>query len=359
MNEASINNAIKELERMTDLLRKISRKEITQKQAADQLGITPQNFSGEIKNSFSNYIKKNKILTEDLLYTCIDEIETPCEKIAKDIFGILEDKKLVIVDTENQDLFLQRMEEILSEREMGVMRLRYGIDTGKQMSLQEVGKQFGVHQERIRQIVAKSLRKLRNPANCRLLLPNYHRYAKALQSCQEVRSVSENLDGLYNRANLEYNWILHRKEIAEFEPEVRKKLEHLVQISDMAIPEDWKKILISKGIITVFDYMDADHAVLDESKEFCPDFSCAIIDAILGIPAQDPEKANAMWDIPISELNLSTRTFNALNRARIDTLGDLAKKSRKEVMKIRNFGRSCYEELELVLAKYNITLIKD
>lgn len=48
MNEASINNAIKELERMTDLLRKISRKEITQKQAADQLGITPQNFSGEM-----------------------------------------------------------------------------------------------------------------------------------------------------------------------------------------------------------------------------------------------------------------------------------------------------------------------
>ena len=57
MNETAINNAIRKLEEMTDLLRKISKKEITQKQAADQLGITPQNFSGEIKNSFSNYIK--------------------------------------------------------------------------------------------------------------------------------------------------------------------------------------------------------------------------------------------------------------------------------------------------------------
>lgn len=359
MNEIAINNAIKELEGMTDLLRKISKKEITQKQAADQLGITPQNFSGEIKNSFSNYIKKNKILTEDLLVTCLEEIETPCEKIAKDIFGITEHEKLIIIDTVNQDLFLQRMEEILSEKEMNVMRLRYGIDTGKPMSLLEIGKQFGVQQERIRQIVVKCLRKLRNPANCRLLLPNYQRYAKTLQSCQEVQTLSSSLDKLYERASMEYTWLLHKKELAETAPEIRKRLENLMQISDMAIPEDWKEILKSKGIITVFDYMEADRVKLEKAKEFCPDFSCAVLDAMFGVPVQDPGKANAMWDVPISELNLSTRTFNVLTRARIDTLGDLAKKSRKEIMKIRNFGRSCYEELEQVLAKYNISLVED
>ena len=40
MNETAINNSIRKLEEMTDLLRKISKKEITQKQAADKLGIT-------------------------------------------------------------------------------------------------------------------------------------------------------------------------------------------------------------------------------------------------------------------------------------------------------------------------------
>ena len=40
MNETAINNAIRKLEEMTDLLRKISKREITQKQAADKLGIT-------------------------------------------------------------------------------------------------------------------------------------------------------------------------------------------------------------------------------------------------------------------------------------------------------------------------------
>ena len=65
MNETSINNAIRELEEMTDLLRKILERKITQKQAADKLGITPQAFQTELKNSFSNYIKKRNIITED------------------------------------------------------------------------------------------------------------------------------------------------------------------------------------------------------------------------------------------------------------------------------------------------------
>lgn len=73
MNETSINNAIRELEEMTDLLRKISERKITQKQAADKLGITPQAFQTELKNSFSNYIKKRNIITEDLLVKCLEE----------------------------------------------------------------------------------------------------------------------------------------------------------------------------------------------------------------------------------------------------------------------------------------------
>ena len=164
MNETAINNAIRELEEMTNLLRKILERKITQKQAADKLGITPQAFQTELKNSFSNYIKKRNIITEDLLLKCLEEIETPCERIAKDIFGIAEYEKLVIIDTENQELFLQRMKDILSEREMSIMSLRYGINTDEPMTLRKIGEQFGVEQQRIRQILDKCLHKLRNPA---------------------------------------------------------------------------------------------------------------------------------------------------------------------------------------------------
>lgn len=158
MNETAINNAIRELEEMTDLLRKISERKITQKQAADKLGITPQAFQTELKNSFSNYIKKRNIITEDLLLKCLEEIETPCERIAKDIFGIAEYEKLVIIDTENQELFLQRMKDILSEREMSIMSLRYGINTDEPMTLRKIGEQFGVEPQRIRQILDKCIK---------------------------------------------------------------------------------------------------------------------------------------------------------------------------------------------------------
>ena len=265
MNETSINNAIRELEEMTDLLRKILERKITQKQAADKLGITPQAFQTELKNSFSNYIKKRNIITEDLLLKCLEEIETPCERIAKDIFGIAEYEKLVIIDTENQELFLQRMKDILSEREMSIMSLRYGINTDEPMTLRKIGEQFGVEQQRIRQILDKCLHKLRNPANSRLLLTKLPALRKGLTVLSGgpgcIRQSGENMN-VQSKNTPGYS----QKELVDKAPEIRRQLENMIQISDMVIPENWKEILKSKGIITVFDYIEADHAELEKTK---------------------------------------------------------------------------------------------
>jgi RNA polymerase primary sigma factor len=64
---------------------------------------------------------------------------------------------------------LEEMLEDLSERESEVLRLRFGLEDGHAHTLEDVGKRFGVTRERIRQIEAKALRKLRHPSRSRRL----------------------------------------------------------------------------------------------------------------------------------------------------------------------------------------------
>ena len=69
-------------------------------------------------------------------------------------------------------LLKEQLVEVLStltEREQKVLRLRFGLDDGRARTLEEVGKEFNVTRERIRQIEAKALRKLRHPSRSRKL----------------------------------------------------------------------------------------------------------------------------------------------------------------------------------------------
>jgi RNA polymerase primary sigma factor len=64
---------------------------------------------------------------------------------------------------------LEDVLETLTPREEKVLRLRFGLDDGKPRTLEEVGQVFGVTRERIRQIEAKALRKLRHPSRSKKL----------------------------------------------------------------------------------------------------------------------------------------------------------------------------------------------
>jgi len=57
----------------------------------------------------------------------------------------------------------------LTDRERRVLQLRFGLEDGRSRTLEEVGREFGVTRERIRQIEAKALRKLRHPTRSRKL----------------------------------------------------------------------------------------------------------------------------------------------------------------------------------------------
>ena len=97
-------------------------------------------------------------------------LETPIGEEEDSHLGdfIQDDNVMVPAD---QDAFTQLMEslETLSEREQQVLRLRFGLDDGRPRTLEEVGRVFHVTRERIRQIEAKALRKLRHPSRSKKL----------------------------------------------------------------------------------------------------------------------------------------------------------------------------------------------
>lgn len=76
------------------------------------------------------------------------------------------------VDAASKQLLKEQIEEVLSSlthREQRVLQLRFGLDDGRSRTLEEVGQEFQVTRERIRQIEAKALRKLRHPSRSRKL----------------------------------------------------------------------------------------------------------------------------------------------------------------------------------------------
>ena len=101
-------------------------------------------------------------------------LETPIGEEEDSHLGdfIQDDNVPVPADAAAATLLREQLDEVLStltDREQKVLRLRFGLDDGRQRTLEEVGREFNVTRERIRQIEAKALRKLRHPSRSRKL----------------------------------------------------------------------------------------------------------------------------------------------------------------------------------------------
>ncbi|API89550.1 RNA polymerase sigma factor RpoD [Marinilactibacillus sp. 15R] len=101
-------------------------------------------------------------------------LETPIgEEDDSHLGDFIEDNEATSpADNAAYELLKSELEDVLdtlTDREENVLRLRFGLDDGRQRTLEDVGKVFGVTRERIRQIEAKALRKLRHPSRSKQL----------------------------------------------------------------------------------------------------------------------------------------------------------------------------------------------
>lgn len=129
---------------------------------------TPEEIAAEMNMPVDRVREILKISQEPV------SLETPIGEEEDSHLGdfIQDDNVPVPADAAAFTLLKEQLEEVLgtlTEREQKVLTLRFGLEDGRARTLEEVGKEFNVTRERIRQIEAKALRKLRHPSRSRKL----------------------------------------------------------------------------------------------------------------------------------------------------------------------------------------------
>ena len=129
---------------------------------------TPEEISEEMKIPVERVREILKISQEPV------SLETPIGEEEDSHLGdfIKDDNVPVPAEAATFTLLREQLEDVLNtltEREQKVLKLRFGLEDGRARTLEEVGKEFKVTRERIRQIEAKALRKLRHPSRSRKL----------------------------------------------------------------------------------------------------------------------------------------------------------------------------------------------
>ncbi len=152
---------------MVETINKLIR---TSRHLLQQLGRepTPEELSKELDMPIDKVMEIQKIAQDPV------SLETPIGEEDDSHLGdfIQDDDSPAPQDSAAYTLLKEQLDEVMSTltpREAKVLRLRFGLDDGKARTLEEVGKEFDVTRERIRQIEAKALRKLRHPSRSKKL----------------------------------------------------------------------------------------------------------------------------------------------------------------------------------------------
>ncbi len=152
---------------MVEVINKLAR---VQRQMTQDLGrdATPEELAKELDMTPEKVIEVQKYGREPI------SLHTPLGEDGDSEFGdLIEDSEAIVpADAVSFTLLQEQLQgvlETLSEREAGVVKMRFGLTDGQPKTLDEIGKVYGVTRERIRQIESKTMSKLRHPSRSQVL----------------------------------------------------------------------------------------------------------------------------------------------------------------------------------------------
>ena len=137
-----------------------------------------------------------------------------------------------------------------------------------------------------------------------------------------------------------------------------KRVSFEVQSSRVGRSLDYDKLVldvVTRGTVSAKE-------VVALSAKLMNDYAAMFIELVEGMDgmnilvARKEDERTKLFEKPIEEMELSVRSYNCLKRAGIDTVGDLAKKTKGEMMKVRNMGAKSMEEVIAKLESYGIVL---
>jgi len=152
---------------MVEVINKLAR---VQRQMLQDLGRepTPEELAKELDMTAEKVIEVQKYGREPI------SLHTPLGEDGDSEFGdLIEDSEAIVpAEAVNFTLLQEQLQDVLdtlSEREAGVVAMRFGLTDGQQKTLDEIGRVYGVTRERIRQIESKTMSKLRHPSRSQVL----------------------------------------------------------------------------------------------------------------------------------------------------------------------------------------------
>lgn len=113
-NRERVEKCKETLDQLSRFMGDILDGKLSQREAAEALGLTAQGLSHELNSCFKKYLKYSHVFSDEDIKNLLGDVETPAEKLAKDVLQVGEDGRYLLVNKECQKDFIEEVKNTLN-----------------------------------------------------------------------------------------------------------------------------------------------------------------------------------------------------------------------------------------------------